>query len=179
MGLSKSTFKTLRGFLLAIFERVTKLRLKPKTLENIYNYQRISETLVTSGQPDAQELCLIAQQGYEAVINLAPQSPLENSLRKEPDLLADLAVEYCHIPVDFRRPTAQNFDEFCAAMNAFEDKKLWVHCAANMRVSAFIYCYQTRIKGEDPEQALARLHAIWRPSEVWQRFIDANGIVSD
>jgi hypothetical protein len=46
-----------------------------------------------------------------------------------------------------------------------------VHCAANKRVSAFVYLYRVLHEGVPEEEARKDLHAIWQPDEVWSRFI--------
>ena len=65
-------------------------------------------------------------------------------------------------------------------MNAHADRKIFVHCAANMRVSAFMYLYRqiedTRSVQLCPrvDRATAKLDLvkIWLPNEIWQNFID-------
>ncbi|MGN5484577.1 hypothetical protein ACLJB4_09830, partial [Campylobacter coli] len=56
-------------------------------------------------------------------------------------------------------------------MEAIADKKVFVHCAANMRVSAFMYLYRRLYKGISNEEAKKELHQIWIPNELWQNFI--------
>jgi protein tyrosine phosphatase (PTP) superfamily phosphohydrolase (DUF442 family) len=51
-------------------------------------------------------------------------------------------MAYVHIPVNFKAPTSQDFRAFCRVMEAFEDRPVFVHCAANMRVSAFVFLYR-------------------------------------
>ncbi|MEO0367272.1 MAG: protein tyrosine phosphatase family protein, partial [Pseudomonadota bacterium] len=152
-------------------ERATGMAFRARSLENIYNYLAVDEFLTTSGQPDAGELALIAAANYKTVINLAPQSVLENSLKSEAQLVSELGLQYVHIPVDFKQPTKADFEQFVAAMNQCDDDKVWVHCAANMRVSAFIYCYRVLHCGEAEEQAAARLASIWTPFGVWRKFV--------
>ncbi len=57
-------------------------------------------------------------------------------------------------------------------MQSHKDQKIWVHCAANLRVSCFIFKYRTAILGEDLSIAEADLNKIWRPNQVWKNFID-------
>ena len=52
------------------------------------------------------------------------------------------------------------------------DRRVYVHCVANFRVSTFMYLYRTLVLGQPPEDALADLHAIWQPYDWWQAFID-------
>jgi len=80
-------------------------------------------------------------------------------------------MAYVHIPVDFKAPTSQDFRAFCRVTEAFEDRPLFVHCAANMRVSAFVFLYRVLRKGVAPAEAELDLHTIWQPDQVWSRFI--------
>ncbi len=42
-------------------------------IESIYNFLRLDERLITSGQPSEEELAAVARAGFEVVINLALQ----------------------------------------------------------------------------------------------------------
>jgi hypothetical protein len=57
-------------------------------------------------------------------------------------------------------------------MQSHQKQKIWVHCAANMRVSAFIFRYRTAILGENRQTAKDDLFKIWRPNKIWRQFID-------
>jgi hypothetical protein len=61
--------------------------------------------------------------------------------------------------------------KFFEAMESHKDRRVWVHCAANVRVSAFLGLYW-RIRGGWPEdRAFALLRDIWQPNAVWTEFI--------
>ena len=51
------------------------------------------------------------------------------------------------------------------------NQKVWLHCAANMRVSAFVYCYRCAVLKQDPELAKKDLSKVWEPIAVWKKFI--------
>ena len=76
-----NTLKTVWGFLLRSVEKHTPLKLRSRGIEDIYNYRRISDRIATSGQPTEQQFGLIKQAGFTSVLNLAPNSVLENSLK--------------------------------------------------------------------------------------------------
>ena len=76
-----------------------------------------------------------------------------------------------HIPVDFKAPAAGDFGAFRRVMEAFDDRPVFVHCAANMRVSAFVFLYRVLCEQVPVSEAERDLHAIWQPDEVWSRFI--------
>ncbi len=59
---------------------------------------------------------------------------------------------------------------FFDAMQAHPGR-VWVHCAANMRVSAFLGLYRVLRQGVAPEAAFDLMHDLWQPNEVWSAFI--------
>ena len=81
-------------------------------------------------------------------------------------------MDYINIAVDFNAPAEQDFDQFINHLHSYQSQKIWVHCAANMRVSSFIFRYRTAILGEDKQTAEDDLYKIWRPNKIWRQFID-------
>ena len=51
--------------------------------------------------------------------------------------------------------------------------QLWVHCAANMRLSAFMYRYRVCVLGVDKRVARSDLNKIWEPFGVWKKFVES------
>lgn len=142
-------------------------------LEEIYNYLKLSETLATSGQPSEAQIGEIARAGYQLVINLA-LADAEYSLPDERTTVESHGMAYIHLPVIWTQPTAENLEAFCDVMDANQGKKVFVHCAANMRVSAFVALYRIRRLGWPPEQAFLEMQRIWTPEGWWQDFILAS-----
>jgi protein tyrosine phosphatase (PTP) superfamily phosphohydrolase (DUF442 family) len=115
---------------------------------------------------------VIASHGYEVVVNLAlPTS--DHAISHEGSLVTQLGMRYVHLPVPFDAPNDRYFDEFCAIMRAFAWRKLFVHCAANKRVSAFLYLHRVLLEGVSPSEAEQDLLAIWQPDPVWASFIQS------
>ncbi|NND66050.1 MAG: phosphatase [Halioglobus sp.] len=173
-----STYNTLRTTMIWLGRLTSQwLPFTPggNTLEGIYNYVPISERMTTSGQPTEHELELISRAGYSTVINLAPTSKIENSVVNEAEVLTREGVNYVHIPVRFDAPAQQHFDRFVTALEQSANEKVWVHCAANMRVSAFVYRYRCEVLREDPTVAREDLHRVWNPPGVWKKFIAGQG----
>jgi protein tyrosine phosphatase (PTP) superfamily phosphohydrolase (DUF442 family) len=164
-----NTAKSILGFIRAFLGRRFSLRARDETLNDICNYLPIENLYATSGQPSEAQFGLIKDAGYETVINLAPTSIIENSVVEEEEILAALGLAYLHIPVDFNNPTERDFQAFTEGLK--EAEKVWVHCAANMRVSAFTYRYRTVLLGEDEDNAMSDLQKIWQPFGVWSEFI--------
>lgn len=167
---ARSTMKTSLGFMGTFIERWLPERFRANGLASIFNYLPLSATLVTAGQPTEIQLAAVKAAGFQRVINLAPHG-LENSLPDEAGVVAKLGMHYVHIPVDFKHPTDADFAAFCTALQAATGQKTLVHCAANMRVSAFMYRYRTHVLGEDKTLAEQDLHRIWKPFAAWEDFI--------
>jgi len=71
-------------------------------------------------------------------------------------------------------PQPDDLRRFVDAMDASQDKKVFVHCAANYRVSSFVALYGEARLGWSPEQGDAHIRRIWEPNETWMRFIAAS-----
>src|SRR5262245_15164168 len=142
----------------------------PTSLSEICNYREIGERLATAGQPSEDRFHAISSAGFEAVINLAlPTS--DHALADEGSIVTGLGMIYVHIPVAFDAPKPEDFHLFCRTMAAFEGKRVFVHCAANKRASAFVFLYRVLNQRETVAKAERDLLAIWQPDKVWNRFI--------
>tara|TARA_Y100000741_G_scaffold296586_1_gene237345 strand:- start:291 stop:737 length:447 start_codon:yes stop_codon:yes gene_type:complete len=142
-----------------------------QNLEEIYNYYKVPKLFNTSGQPTKEQLILIAKNKYEVVINLALKSQIGSFEINEKKILKSQKVKYIHIPVDFDNPTQLNFNEFVKTIQKFENKKIWVHCKANMRVSSFVYKYRRDILNLDHNEIFSDMKVIWSPNDVWNSFL--------
>ncbi|MBV9577091.1 MAG: protein tyrosine phosphatase family protein [Chloroflexi bacterium] len=140
--------------------------------ETIYNWRRLDDRLTTSGQPTEAQLADIRALGVRHVVNLGLHTH-EKALPDEGASVAGLGMTYTHIPVDFQKPTDQDFEQFCAVMQRLNAAPVHVHCIANYRVSAFVYRYRRDVLGMAEPRARADLEAIWHPDGVWAEFVDA------
>lgn len=140
-------------------------------LDSIHNFLMLSPFVATAGQPTEDELAAVKAAGNEVVINLLPASS-PNALPEEDKIVSRLGLEYVHIPVEWGNPTAADAEQFFDALDVHAGRRVFVHCAANMRVSAFLYLYRTVRQHVPPVEAAEDLHRIWTPNETWQRFID-------
>ena len=139
-------------------------------IEDIYNFLKLSNSIATSGQPNEEQFVAIKEAGYQVVVNLAlPEST--NALPDEQKVVEAQGMQYVHIPVVWHKPTTEDVVRFLSVMETNADNNIFVHCAANMRVSAFMYLYH-RIHGMSDEDAKKGLYQIWEPNEVWQKFIE-------
>jgi len=142
-----------------------------KEIENIYNFLQLSDSIATAGQPVESHFTDIKAAGYEVVVNLALPSST-NAIAKEQKIVEDLGMHYVHIPVLWEKPTLDDIERFFDVMQANADKNIFVHCAMNMRVSAFMYLYRIIHEHINTEVAKQDLQKIWQPNETWQQFIE-------
>ncbi|WP_250121436.1 protein tyrosine phosphatase family protein [Chroococcidiopsis sp. CCMEE 29] len=141
------------------------------SIEDIYNFLKLSDAIATSGQPTEEQFLAIRESGYQIVVNLAlPESP--NALPDEKQVVEAQGMQYKNIPVVWDNPTLEDVAQFFSIMEDHSDKNIFVHCAANMRVSAFMYLYRRIHKGMSDDDARKDLEQIWLPNETWQKFIE-------
>jgi protein tyrosine phosphatase (PTP) superfamily phosphohydrolase (DUF442 family) len=136
----------------------------------INNFRAVGDRLGTAGQPTREQFQLIRDAGFRAIINLALATS-DHALPDEGSIVTGLSMAYVHIPVKFEAPAPEDFHAFCRVMEALEDRPVFVHCAANMRGSAFVFLYRTLCKNVAVPEAERDLHAIWQPDKTWSAFI--------
>lgn len=141
--------------------------------QDIYNYLKVNDQLITGGQPTEEQLQAAAQEGFTTVINLATINP-RYSLDDEEGLVQSLGMTYHHIPVVWDDPKERDFDAFEATMKLLDDRnKTLLHCAANFRVTAFYALYGMKNLGWSEAQAEEFRAATWQDIEypIWEDFM--------
>ena len=140
-------------------------------MHDISNLLPIDEHLTTAGQPTQDQLATVAQAGFEVVINLALHDDPSYSLPDEAGLVRSLGLQYIHIPVQFGAPSDDDLQRFCDAMDAARGHKVFVHCVANKRVTAFLGLYRVLRLQWSQASAFDAMRSIWEPDAVWSAFI--------
>jgi len=139
-------------------------RWTPKT-------HQVFDWLWTSGQLSERDIEALPGLSVEVVVNLAlPTS--SNALPGVAERVTGLGLAYVQIPVEWEDPLPAQFEAFAGVLAAFRGRRLWVHCAKNMRVSAFVYLYRRLLLGEAEEAAAFPLRTVWTPNPVWQDFMN-------
>jgi len=137
---------------------------------DIKNFVQVSDAIATGGQPSESQLEEVAVAGYQVVINLGLLDP-KYCLRDEAGWVAGLGMEYVHIPVVFTEPRVSDFRRFVDVMDSHRDHRIFVHCALNWRVSAFLALYGERHLGWPRARADCHLRIFWEPNDVWTTFV--------
>ncbi len=160
---------------LALRDWMLRRGLNPLPFENeavkaIDAFRVIDHKLATAGQPSDLQLWMVRSAGYQTVINLLPADSA-SALPNEAAVAAEHGLRYHHLPVAWEAPTADDFARFCALMQEETGRRVFVHCAANKRASAFVFLYRVLRLGVAREVAERDLLAVWQPDAVWSRFI--------
>jgi protein tyrosine phosphatase (PTP) superfamily phosphohydrolase (DUF442 family) len=142
------------------------------TLDTIRSFLRIDDMLATSGQPTAEQLGSLADNGIRHVINLAlPTST--HAVGDEAALLTAQGINYLQLPVVWEAPTLEQFNRFAQLLWVLREESVLVHCALNMRASVFVFLYRVLHEALPVDEAAAQMHRIWQPDVVWLAFIQS------
>lgn len=139
-------------------------------IESIYNFRLLGPLLATAGQPDADELQAICRAGYQVVINLG-LSDAPYALADEARIIAAHGLEYHHLPVSFEAPEIERFNAFRQLYRRLSDRKCFIHCAANKRVSCFVALYRVIELDWTPADTEREMHQVWHPNAAWSDFM--------
>jgi protein tyrosine phosphatase (PTP) superfamily phosphohydrolase (DUF442 family) len=166
-----------------------------QSLSTILNFLPINDRLATAGQPTREQFADVRANGYELVVNLAP-SDSSNAIPDEAGAVAGNGMQYVHLPVDWQAPRLEDLTRFFEVMEQNSKRKVFVHCAMNLRVSSFVYLYRVLRENVPEPEAAVPLNEMWdrvaayakgrpatstavavansfyRPDGIWRRFID-------
>ncbi|RXK03634.1 hypothetical protein CRV02_00105 [Arcobacter sp. CECT 8989] len=139
-------------------------------MNSILNYIKINENISTAGQPNVEQFQQIKNENFDVVINLALSSAT-NALENEDKVVSELGMTYIHIPVDFEEPKLSDLNLFLRIMSGIKDKKVFIHCAKNYRVTAFMYIYHKHVLNTPFENIDVSIFEEWSPSQNWQNIM--------
>lgn len=138
---------------------------------SILKYKLLPEQIATSGQPTEDELIYISNAGYSVVLNLGLHNT-KYSVKNEKSFFKENTIKYIHIPVIFDEPKQEDLIAFIKALDSNKNEKIFIHCAANKRVSAFIALYRIISLEWEEDKAINELKKVWLPNKIWQSFIE-------
>jgi len=137
----------------------------------IKSFIELGDGTGTAGQPTEAEFAAIAQAGYQLVINLAlPTS--DGALPDEAAVASAHGMRHAAFPIDFAAPDVDSALRFFQLMDDNRDGRVFVHCAANMRVSALMFAYRVARLGWSREKAMPDLARIWQLNPTWARYVE-------
>ncbi|HVF90074.1 MAG TPA: protein tyrosine phosphatase family protein [Blastocatellia bacterium] len=125
----KSLILTLTALLAAlpIFAR--------QELPPIRNFLRVNDQFCTGGQPRPEHLAKLKAEGVRSIINL--RQPSEHRASEEEAMAKEVGLRYYNIPVAFGDPKEEQVTEFLKLTDDPENRPVFIHCTAAIRVGAF------------------------------------------
>jgi protein tyrosine phosphatase (PTP) superfamily phosphohydrolase (DUF442 family) len=139
--------------------------------QKIQNRVEVTPDLTTSGAIAPEAFQGIAQEGYAVIVNLLPPDHRE-ALREEAEIVAAHGMSYVCLPVDFAAPKVDDFRQFVELMRRWEGQRMWIHCAANYRVTTFVALYGRLRWNWDDSAALRFAKQLWEPNATWRAFYE-------
>jgi protein tyrosine phosphatase (PTP) superfamily phosphohydrolase (DUF442 family) len=137
----------------------------------IKGFVALSDRLGTAGQPTEAQFADVAAAGYELVVNLAMPTS-EGALPDEKAIAERHGLTYLPLPIDFQAPRVETAMRLFRILDENRSRRVFVHCAANMRVSALIYAYRVARGDMSRDEAGADLARVWEPNPTWKKYIE-------
>ena len=104
-------------------------------LPPIRNFLRENDQFCTGAQPRLEHLAKLKEEGVKAIINL--RQPAEHRAEEEEAKAKELGLKYFNIPVDYQNPKEEQATEFLKLTDDLENRPVFIHCTAAIRVGAF------------------------------------------
>lgn len=139
-------------------------------IEQISHFLWIHENFATAGQPTEEQLRSLLQAGFQVVINLGLEDA-DYAVESEAHIIRSAGAWYYSIPVSFQRPSEEDYYQFVQVLQQTKGKKIFVHCAANKRVSVFVALFQMQKQAKSYADAMNQIEKIWTPDKNWQEFM--------
>jgi len=138
-------------------------------MKNSLNYIKVDDNISTSGLLTKKDIKNIAKKGFDVVINLSVDD--DRSLEDESKIVSKNEMVYIHIPISWTNPQVDRMNLFFHILDAFikENKKVFIHCMKNYRVSVFIYRYKKDILKEKGVKLIAPKD--YKPNKVWKKLL--------
>jgi protein tyrosine phosphatase (PTP) superfamily phosphohydrolase (DUF442 family) len=103
-----------------------------EAISGVANACQIFPHLVTGGQPSAAQLRALKEAGGDIVLDI--RDPMENRPLNEPELVAELGMEYVNIPVRAGSLDDQSLERILTVLRGAESRTVFFHCGSGNRV---------------------------------------------
>lgn len=101
----------------------------------IPKFLQVTPQFCTGGQPRFEHFAKLKADGVKAVLNL--RQPSEHRAEEEQAAAEKAGLKYFNIPVVYAAPTDAMADEFLRITDVPENRPMFIHCTAAIRVGAF------------------------------------------
>jgi uncharacterized protein (TIGR01244 family) len=134
------------------------LALAPQGDASIRNFVKVSPEFCTGGQPRPEQFATLKADGVKAVLNL--RTPEEHRAAEEQTAVEQAGLKYFSVPVRFTAPQDAQVDEFLRLTDAPENRPMFIHCTAAVRVGAFFMIRRVLRDGWAWDKALEEARTI-------------------
>ena len=135
----------------------------------IRNFLRENKDFCTGGQPRLEHLEQLKAEGVKSIINLRP--PSEHRAAEEEAKAKELGLRYFNIPVAYGNPNEEQVAEFLKITDDADNRPIFIHCTAAIRVGAFWMIRRVLRDGWTVEDAYAEAQKVGlRESPHWVEF---------
>ena len=141
-------------------------------MKSIKNYIKVNQNISTSGQPTKKQFKAIKNNGFDVVINLAMHN--KGTLKEEDKIVSKNGMLYIHIPITWKAPELDRLKLFLNILKTLEkeNKKVFIHCIKNYRVSVFMYQYKKSVLKQKKVKLIAPKE--FSPNKRWKQIIEMN-----
>ena len=138
-------------------------------MKDILNYIKVNKNIATSGLLSKKDIQKISKKGFDVIINLSVDD--DRSLTHEAKIVSKNGMVYIHIPISWTKPQTDRMNLFFHILDGFmkEDKKVFIHCMKNYRVSVFMYLYKRDVLQEKKVKLIAP--SDYKPTKVWRKLL--------
>src|SRR6185369_5154862 len=135
----------------------------------IRNFLRVNKDFCTGGQPKLEQLAQLKAEGVKSIINL--RQPSEHRAAEEEAKVKELGLRYFNIPVAYGNPNEEQVAEFLKLTDDPDNRPIFIHCTAAIRVGAFWMIRRVLRDGWKLEDAEAEAEKVGlRESPHWVEF---------
>ncbi len=128
-------------------------------LTTIPAFLKLTDQVWTGGQPTLDHLTKLKAEGVDIIINLRPAS--EHTGEQEAAKVKELGLRYFNVPVAYNAPKPEDADAFLKLTDEhLREGRVFIHCAAAIRVGAFWLIRRVLRDGWTYEQALEEANKI-------------------
>lgn len=153
----------------SLFFFISPIYAQQESAPDIRNFLRVNKDFCTGGQPRLEHLEQLKAEGVKAVLNL--RRPSEHRAEEEEAKVKELGLRYFNIPVAFGEPKEEQVDEFLKITDDPENRPMFIHCTAAIRVGAFWMIRRVLRDGWKIEDAEAEATKVGlRESPHWNEF---------
>jgi len=124
----------------------------------IRNFLKVSTDFCTGGQPRMEHFAQLKADGVKAVLNL--RTPGEHRAEEEKAAVEQAGMKYLSVPVVYTAPQDAQVDEFLRLTDSAENRPMFIHCTAAIRVGAFWMIRRMQRDGWSWDKALEEARTV-------------------